>query len=389
MRLWDIVSGGTRQIAIGYSEEMLSVVYSPHGDQVVSCSHDGSIRLRDAESGVCRRTVTSDLHKVANVSYSQGGALIVSGMVDRKNERELFPLFIPHTTIVVYSLPGNQVTSGDSGSRKIEDLKTKECRLSIAGSVDSIMNLPKGIFIVSSDYRGVTIREFESGKYIHEFDGHSDKVMGVAYSPRDDLIASAGRDTTVRLWDTETGKCHRILIGHADCVWVVVFSPQGDQVASGGENGVVKVWDVGTGECLCTLTGHAKQVTSVIFSPKGDRIVSGSYDKTIRLWGIAPDRCQAVQELSSHVLRIAWSTKPDANCFVVGCEDGSEWMGEVIEDEDSKSCHIHWRWRTVSGGLNLEETVIQDVRGLSQVNKQLLEQRGAEGEPSFRGEVRD
>ncbi|KAK3821649.1 MAG: quinon protein alcohol dehydrogenase-like superfamily [Benniella sp.] len=396
LRMWDIGSGGTRLLAIGHSKEILSVLFSPQGDQVVSCSGDGSIRLRDAESGVCRRTITSDLHNVATISYSQGGALIVSGMVDKgKKGREENPLTglsmvsARRRTIVAYSLQRNQVASGDSGggSMRMEDVKTGKYPYDLydsSESVNGIVHSPKGIYIVFTTFTRVIIRDIVS-ENLHQLDGHSDKVMSVAFSPRDDLIASAGRDTTVRLWDMGTEECHRILIGHADCVWVVVFSPQGDQVASGGEDGLVKIWDVGTGECLYTLAGHSKRVRSVIFSTKGDRIVSGSEDKTIRLWDVAPDRCQAVvQVLSSLVLRVAWSTKPDVNCFVVGCEDGSEWMGQVIEDEDGNSCHIRWRWRTVSGGLNLEETSVHDVRGLSQLDKQLLEQRGAEGEPSVR-----
>jgi len=382
LRLWDIGSEETRQIAIGHSKEILSVACSPDGDEVVSCSDDGSIRLRDALSGVCRRTITSDLQKFVNIRYSQGGALFVSGFKDMRDE-------ISHIegTVVAYSLQRNQVASGDSGggSMRMEDVKTKECSKYFIGSVQSancIMNSPRGIYIVSSFFHIVVIRDIESGMCLHQLDGHSAKVMSVAYSPRNDLLVSAGSDTTVRLWDTGTGECHRILIGHVDCVWVV-FSPHGDQVASGYEDGLVKIWDVGTGECLLSLTGHTKKVTSVIFSSKGDRIVSGSEDKTIRLWDITSGQCQAVvQELNSHVLQIAWSTTPDVNCFVVGCEDGSEWMGQVIEHGDL--CHIRWRWRTVNGGLNLEETVMQDIRGLSHLNKQLLEQRGAEGEPSVR-----
>ncbi|KAK3821648.1 MAG: hypothetical protein J3Q66DRAFT_386440 [Benniella sp.] len=393
LRLWDIGSGGTRQMAIGHSEEILSVVYSPQGDQVVSCSYDGSIRLRDADSGVCRRTITSNLQEVANISYSLGGALVVCGPI-RILQNDMQPIFIGSNlnTITAYSLERKQVASRDSGagSMRMEDVKTKECsytprdyfRRDMNGN---IMNSPKGIYIVSADeYNRVNIHDMEARERLHYLEGHTHEVMAAAYSPRDDLLATAGRDATVRLWSMETGKCHHIL-NAADCVRVVVFSAQGDQVASGGENGLMKIWDVGTGECLHTLTGHARKVTSVIFSPKGDRIVSGSEDKTIRLWDLAPGRCQPmVQVLSNYVLQIAWSTKPDVNCFVIGCKDGSEWMGQVMEDEDGNPCHIHWCWRTVSGELNLEETSVQDVRGLSHLNKQLLEQRGAKGEPSDR-----
>jgi hypothetical protein len=54
-------------------------------------------------------------------------------------------------------------------------------------------------------------------------------------------------------------------------------------------------------------------------------------------------------------------------------------MWQVIEDGDE--CHVRQRWRPVNGELVLTDTVIQDMHGLSHLNKQLLKQRGAVGEP--------
>jgi hypothetical protein len=54
-------------------------------------------------------------------------------------------------------------------------------------------------------------------------------------------------------------------------------------------------------------------------------------------------------------------------------------MWQVVEDGDE--CHVRLRWRPVNGELVLEDTLIQDVHGLSQLNRQLLKQRGAAGDP--------
>jgi len=142
----------------------------------------------------------------------------------------------------------------------------------------------------------------------------------------------------------------------------------------------LKLWDDATGECLQTLAGHTKEVTSVVFSPKGDHIVSGSEDKTIRLWSTTSGQCQAVvQDLDTFIRSIEWSAAPGMNYFVAACDDRSVRMWKVVEDGDR--CHVRVHWRPVNGELNVTETSIQDVQGLSQLNKQLLEQRGAVGKP--------
>ena len=66
----------------------------------------------------------------------------------------------------------------------------------------------------------------------------------------------------------------------------VIFSPDGTLVASAGSDGTVKLWDATTGKLLKTLV-HPDELMTVAFSPDGTLLVSGSYDNLIYLWGIS------------------------------------------------------------------------------------------------------
>ena len=398
VRLWDVGSGWTRQITRGHDQCVPSVKFSPHGGQVASCSWDGSIRLWDAESGVGRHVLVGHRGWVMSIAYSPQGNYLVSGSLDKELRlwnvetgacRHTFLGHAERISVVAFSPQGDQVVSGDyGGSVKIWDVETGECRHTFTEHTDKITCVeysPRGNRMASSSQdRTIRLWDVESGACCHILSGHDAWIWSIIYSPGGDILASVGYDMAVRLWDVETGECRRVLIGHTKNVLVVVYSPQGDQVTSGGYDGSARIWDVGTGECLRTLAGHTMELTAVVYSPRGDQIVSGSLDRTARLWDVASGQCRAVAQVFDASIRaMAWSTISDTNCFITGCDDGSVSVWQVVQ-EDEDTCHVQMRWRTVNGELNLNKTLIHDVHGSSRLNKQLLRQRGAVGEPSSR-----
>jgi WD40 repeat protein len=84
------------------------------------------------------------------------------------------------------------------------------------------------------------------------------------------------------LWEVETGRRLRTFEGHTESVFTVCFSPDGRYALSGSWDKTVKLWEVETGRCPRTFERHTKGVLFVAFSPDGTYCYSSEGDKTIQ-----------------------------------------------------------------------------------------------------------
>ena len=134
---------------------------------------------------------------------------------------------------------------------------------------------------------------------VASLEGHSGPVKSVVFHPTAHLMATAGGDHNVKLWDIDSHRCLATLVGHEALVSCVAFHPTAPVLISGSEDFTLKVWNTTTHQCLSSISltriRHSEYskphgVTCIAIHPTMSFIVTGEYYDAPKLWTLSDDK---------------------------------------------------------------------------------------------------
>ena len=260
---------GEMQHVFSVPRGVRSVAWSAKGAFFVTGSYGEGIRGFDVKSRKELFQLASDKY-VGNVRMTSDDKLLVASfssgdirIYDLANWKEVFHFGAVHDNEMwgMALAPNDKLlaSAGKDNYANVFDLVTKKKVHSLKhpGEVNGVAFTPDSRYLATGcgDSR-IRIFDATTGERVAMFNAHErGTVTDLQFTADGKLLASSGADGTVRIWDASDLKnpvAKRVLKAHSGAAFGVAISPDDRWLVSAGWDNQIKMWDLKTGDIVWT-----------------------------------------------------------------------------------------------------------------------------------------
>ncbi|MEP6988968.1 MAG: WD40 repeat domain-containing protein, partial [Chloroflexota bacterium] len=361
VKLWDLINDQfyPRKTIVGHLARIGRLAWSPDGHTLACGGIDKMIWLVDVEKGSYRTVLQGHEHHISGLAFMPDGSSLLSGGGNALHQWDVINMHCMRTVegyskslyAVDWSPDSTHVIGG--GIDKIVtlwNLSDDTLPYSLYGHAGAVCGVgwnPHGKWLASSEWNNVIrLWDTESGICLKtlQYPNDPDNVFyALAWSPDGERLAVGTGKHGVQIFESET--YHQPWIGNEFPTWIrrVVWSPDGRLLAGAGDDGIVYVWDATDGTLHHQLTGHRSMVLNLAWSPDGTQLASGGRGidgGELFVWDAQNDyRLQVIENHPGIVYAIAWGITEDI--LVSGDDAGILRWWSVKSGECLFVRHVH------------------------------------------------
>ncbi|MBE9225821.1 AAA-like domain-containing protein [Phormidium sp. LEGE 05292] len=339
----------------GHQAVIRDLALSSDGLLAASASDDGTVKLWERNQYLLR-PLYGHQDTIWDIATSPNGKLIASVSGDDSlklwgTDGILWQTLKPkeYTFQGVVFSPNNQmiVTGNNNGNIQLWHLSQgknlplkllKTFRGHQASVYAVALSSNRKIIASAGDDRTIKLWNFD-GKLLHSFIAHSERIWKLAFNFDGQFLASASADGKVKIWQTNGNLV--ATLSHEGAVWGIAWSPQKNIIASTSRDDILKLW-TGNGKLLKTIPGQSQGLTRVAFSPDGQTIATAGVDNTVKLWDLQGKLLRTLPGHQGMVISLAFT--PDGKFLVSGGDDSTVIIWDLKKIENLNELEYACNW---------------------------------------------
>lgn len=278
--LWRDGFGGEADARFEHSAPIKDIAFSADGKWLAAASSDTYIYLLDIELKVIASF--QGANAVDSIATSPDGRYIAAGCANgtiqhfdlKSRQRQDIPAHEAEISRMRFISNTLLLSGARDGTLKLWNTST-------ASAIATLQRMAERDQMIWAQHIG----DSQEKEVIHRLP-HPVWVRDIALYR--DHAAAAWKDGSISLYSLADQNLSpiRAFEAHENGVDALAFSLDGRLLASGGRDDSIKLWNVETGDLLAVLAGHNKPVLTLAFAVNDLFLISGSGDNKLKLWGV-------------------------------------------------------------------------------------------------------
>jgi WD40 repeat protein/serine/threonine protein kinase len=256
--VWDPTTGRAVLSLEGHAAGMITVQFSPSGDELATADVEGVIRRWDLRSGDRLAAFRAHTREVIELSWHPTGEQLLTAGQDG--------------TVALWDVPSSQLirrleahggyplsgasfapdgrsfaTSGEDTAVRLFDTATGRA-LSRIDEPDGPYALgfdPSGEkLVVATGRRSAVVRDVRTGQVLVQLDDHPAIVTAARFSADGEMVITSGTDGAARIWEVRSGNLLAVLPHSARVLWWADWAPDDRRVVTAGDDGDAIIWEL-------------------------------------------------------------------------------------------------------------------------------------------------